>query len=413
MSSTIARTRAMWAYFSSLALAATGYIALVTVTPLVAEDLLGSPRWSGLPSSVAVIGTAFGTSLLARLMARRGRRFGLVSGYLVASVSAIGVLSGLVLQNFALLAAAMFCLGAGYGASRLTRYAAADLYPRRQRASAISWILWAGTIGSVLGPNLLEPTKRYVESLDLPAAAGGYSIACVTMLAAALLLRWMVPSELESVSIPEPSADDEPTHDSGAWRRPLRAAVVVMVISQTTMLLVMTMTPIELRSRGFGFGFIGLVMSAHTLGMYALAPVTGYLADRWGRIPVAVSGCILLSTAGLLAATAAGGRIQLVAALFFLGLGWNFGFVSGSALLTDRVPAGLRIRIQGTADSIVWSSAALATVGSGLLVGVVGYPGLGAIALVMSWIPLVVLFVYRRSLVADSPVVEQPQEQRA
>ena len=390
----------MWAYFASLACAATGYIALLTVTPLVAEDLLGSRQWSGLPSSVAVVGTAFGTSWLARVMTRRGRRFGLVAGYLLASASALVVITGLLLESFILLAAAMFFLGVGYGASRLTRYAAADLYPQERRASAISWILWAGTVGSVVGPNLLEPAKRLVESFEMPEAAGGYAIALLGMAIAALVLRWVVPDELEATAAGVErieGSDERP----GSWREPLRVAVVAMVVAQTTMVLVMTMTPIELRSRGFGFGFIGLVMSAHTLGMYALAPLTGFLADRWGRVPMIVSGSGLLSTAGLLAATAEGSRVQLVLALFFLGLGWNAAFVSGSALLTDRVPAAMRIRVQGAADSIVWTSAALATVGSGLLMAVVGYRGLGAIGMAMAWIPLIVVFVYRAAVTRE------------
>ena len=157
MTDTVHRTRSISALFAGVGLSATGFIALITVTPLAAEDLLGDARWSGLPSSLAIVGTAFGTSWLAAVMARHGRRRGLLLGYFTAAIAAVFAAIGVGFAIFPLLLVAIFTLGAGYGASRLSRYAAADLYEPERQARAIGWVVWAGTIGAVLGPLRLEP----------------------------------------------------------------------------------------------------------------------------------------------------------------------------------------------------------------------------------------------------------------
>ncbi len=128
LTDTTHRARSISALFAGVGFSATGFIALITVTPLAAEDLLGDARWSGLPSALAIMGTAAGTSWLAAVMSRHGRRRGLLLGYFTAAIAALFAALAVGFAIFPLLLVSIFTLGAGYGASRLSRYAAADLY---------------------------------------------------------------------------------------------------------------------------------------------------------------------------------------------------------------------------------------------------------------------------------------------
>ncbi|MGH9336379.1 MAG: MFS transporter, partial [Vicinamibacteria bacterium] len=187
------RSRSAAALFAGVALSAMGYTVLVTFLPLVSEDLLGNPRWSGLPSAFGTAGTAFGTTWLSRLILHRGRRSGLVIGYLFAAGAA--VLAGLAAVSalFPLLALGLFCVGAGYASARLSRYAAAALFEPEKRSAAIGWNVWAATLGAVVGPLLLAPIRSGADSLGLPGAMGPFLTTAVAFTAAGIALAILFP----------------------------------------------------------------------------------------------------------------------------------------------------------------------------------------------------------------------------
>lgn len=377
------RTRSISALFAGVGLSATGFIALITVTPLAAEDLLGDARWSGLPSSLAIVGTALGTSWLAAVMARHGRRRGLVLGYFTAAIAAVFAALGVGFSIFPLLLVAIFTLGAGYGASRLSRYAAADLYEPERQARAIGWVVWAGTIGAVLGPLLLEPAQQASAALSLPEVMGPFLLASLAMGAAGVVLFLAFPSDVQGRAR---------TQRSGLPLRHFRhanaqIALVALVIGQVVMVLIMTMTPIQVRNEGGGLHSVGLVIAAHTFGMYALSPLSGYLSDRVGRKPMIVIAGVFLIASGLVSARAGADHTLLALGLFLLGWGWNLGFVSASALLTEAVPYDDRMRLQGFADSVVWASAAAAGLSSGLLLHSVGFAALCYLGALVAILP--------------------------
>ncbi|MBZ0111587.1 MAG: MFS transporter [Thermoanaerobaculia bacterium] len=397
------RRRAMTGLFSAVALAATGYIPAVSVAPLVAEDLMGSAHWSGLPGAVTVLGMALGAGLLTRAMEWRGRRFGLMLGFAVATLAILAGATAVETGAFGLFLATLFVFGGGYGSRHLARYAAGDLYSSRHRGTAISVIVWAGTIGSVGGPLLLEPSQGLALRLGLRGLVGPYLLAAVASALAFTLLRLLVPSlpsTVGPVSADSPSTASLPLPQKRQLLRPARVrfALVAMMFGQFVMVLIMSMTPIHIRHAGESLSVVGLVFSAHTLGMFALSPLTGWLSDRWGRVPVILTGETMVLASALLAAPAAGDdRVRLVISLFLLGLGWNFGFVAGSALLSESVSEDQRLRIQGLADTIVWTSAAAASLLAGVLLAVTGYRGLSLIGGVAILIPPM---VYARLRVA-------------
>ena len=176
-------------------------------------------------------------------------------------------------------------------------------------------------------------------------------------------------------------------------RRPaVAAAIVALVVGQFVMVLIMTMTPLHMIEHGHDLGAVGLVLSAHTLGMFAFSPLSGWLSDRFGRVPTIFLGTAVLGAASLMAALAPpDGGFVLLLALFLLGLGWNFGFVAGSAMLSENLEIHERTRVQGVADALIWSSAAAASLGSGLIMAAVGYTALGILAAAAVIIPVIVL----------------------
>ena len=171
------------------------------------------------------------------------------------------------------------------------------------------------------------------------------------------------------------------------------------------MVLIMTMTPLHMTEHGHDLAAVGIVLSAHTLGMFALSPVSGRLTDRFGAVPTIFAGTVVLATASLMAAAApAEGGIVLLLALFLLGWGWNLGFVAGSAMLSQHLELHERTRVQGLADALIWSSSAAASLGSGLIMAAVGYTALGILGAGMVVIPVLALRAQRRAAVRAADV---------
>ncbi len=144
--------------------------------------------------------------------------------------------------------------------------------------------------------------------------------------------------------------------------------------------MVMTITPIHMTHFAHGLGDISFVIAMHILGMYGLSPVTGWLSDRWGRTPLITLGSLLLMAACILAPTNPE-TLPLAASLFLLGLGWNFCFVAGSALLTDRLTVSEQPRIQGSADLVVSAASVVGSLSSGELMAAAGYGAANAIGI--------------------------------
>ena len=391
------RRRLLAVLFAGSGLARTGFIAAITVSSLVAEDVLGSASLAGLPSATATVGVALGTAPIAALMARRGRRPGISAGMSVSAGGALLAALAIGVRSFPLFVAGMFVFGFGNAGDRLARYAAADISPAARRSFAISLVVWAGTIGSVLGPILLRPVEAAAEALGFEGLAGAPLLAAAaTTVAAALAFFALRPDPLSFVDQRESKSSPSLSAVRPLLSSPsVRYAIVALLIGQVVMVLIMTMTPIHIRRAGEDLGIVGLVIGAHTFGMFALSPLTGMLADRIGRFPVMLLGQAVLVVSAVMAAGAGGAdRTLLVVSLFLLGFGWNLGFVAGSAYLTEGAPTHLRVPLQGVADAVVWTSGAAASLSSGLLLEASGYATLSVVGALMVIAPVALMFRY-------------------
>ncbi len=396
MLSSLQRRRAFGALFTGVAVSTTGFLASNTVNGLIAEDLTGTTTWSGLPAAASVLGTAAGATALAAVVRRSGPRTGLTIGYAVATVATLAASVAISSRGFVTFVVSMFVFGVGFGSNRLARYVAADLYPPEQRATMIGWIVWAATIGAVAGPALLAPSRDAADTVGINGLIGPYlvcAIACVLSTGAMLT----APPAMDAPPL-RGRTDARLVPISTLLRDPgVTLALSSMVSGQFVMVLLMTMTPLHIRHEGHGLGAIGLVISAHTLGMYALSPLTGRIGDRFGRIPLLVAGVATLVLAGFVGMTAGGSYPQLLAALLLLGIGWNLGFVGGSALLTDSVTPAERVRVQGLGDALVWGGGALASIGSGWMLEHSGFAMLSGVGSLLALAPVAALVRYRRS----------------
>jgi MFS family permease len=400
------RRRTVASLVAGVALGSTGHIAAVTVATIVATHIAGgTTALSGAPTATVVLGAAAGASSLSWLMVRRGRRVGLAAGYAVSVVGAVVATLAVITSSLPILLLGTVLIGFGNASNQLSRYVAADLATPDRRASAIGLVVWGATIGAVAGPNLAAPAGRVALALGLPELAGPYLVPIVFVGAASLLSFTLLRPD------PYELADASSRHDDDADRsvavslasvlaRPsVPVAMVALVAGQFVMVLIMTMTPLHMAEHGHDLTAVGVVISGHTFGMFGLSPISGRLTDRFGSVPVILAGLAVVALASVLAALAppTGGAI-LFLALFLLGYGWNLGYVAGSALLTHGLSLPERTRIQGLTDTLIWSSAAVASLGSGFVLAYAGYAILGLMGAGLVVVPML-LVAARRSAV--------------
>jgi MFS family permease len=315
-----------------------------------------------------VLGVAAGSIGLTRLMGLTGRRSGLVAAYAVAAVGAGVAVAGALVEPL-LVVGGLCLLGVGNAGSQLARYAGAELYPASRKGFALGAVVWAGTIGAVGGPAMLAPTAAIAGVAGLPPLTGAFLLALVATAVAGLVTTGVHRSVT-------------PVRRGGPAKTPLRLpvtptiriALVSMVVSHVVMVALMVAAPLHLHHHGHGLGPVGTVISLHTLGMYALAPLNGYLTDRYGSRRVLVAG---VSTVGASAIVLVGAAhlsgAWFAVTLFALGYGWSMTIVGGSALLVRDIPATDQLRVQGGVEARMWGAAAFATFTSTQLLALGGF----------------------------------------
>jgi len=360
---------------------------------------------SGLAQSAVVVGAALFALPATAIVDRHGRRPSLAAGYLVAAVGAIIVVVAATRGSIPLLFLGFFLFGGATAANYQARYAAVDLAPAALRGRHLSLIVWATTLGAVVGPSLAPLAGATVGGYGVPTLAGPYFFSALLFGLATLLLLVFLrpdPAVVARGVIRSPSAPA-----SGAPRGGMRAAlrfvlshpsarlgVTAMAIGNLVMIGVMAMTPVHIRGAGHDaahtLSIVGLVLSFHIAGMYAFSPVFGWLTDRLGRRPIIFAGIALLLTACALAGSAGHNPARLAGGLMVLGLGWSATMVAGSTLLSESIPVELRASAQGLSDLIMGLAGASAGAISGVIVAAWGYSTLTFLA-TLATAPLIVL----------------------
>ncbi|WP_030983513.1 MFS transporter [Streptomyces sp. NRRL S-1813] len=406
-------------------LSGAGLAAGITVGALLAEDMLGSTGLAGVPSALFTAGAALGAVGIGQICRRHGRRPGLALGYAVGALGSLGVVVAAALGSAVLLFGSLLVYGAGTSTNLMARYAGADLASPARRGRAVSTVLFATTLGAVIGPNLVTLTGEVAHSWGIPRLAGPFLLAVAAFGAAAVALAVLLrpdplrlaerlAAEQAVVAAGSTAGDADGRPDERPDRRGVVTGTTIMIITQLVMIAIMTMTPVHMQAHGHGTQASGLVIALHVGAMFLPSPLTGLLVDRIGRRWIAgASGPVLLA-AGVLAAVAPPHSVPALAtALVLLGIGWNFGLVSGTALVTDALPPARRASAQGLVDVGIALAGATGGMASGLVVVLGGYPTLALAGgiLALAVLPVLVWAVRRPAHTATAPTARKETEQ--
>lgn len=356
---------------------------------LLITEVTGNPAISGLAATMNAVGAAIAGIPLARLAARRGRRVALTLGNAIAVTGALTVIAAATLANGLLLLLGLGVLGIATAVQLQARFSAADLALPQRRARDLSLVVWSITIGAVIGPNLIAPGAAMGPWLGVPPLAGVFVFALVAQVAAGVV-TWiglrpdpLLAARALDASSPASAAPGAAVSRAPALPPPALAAPLVIVLiaaAHAVMVGIMAMTPLHITEHGGSISLVGLTISLHIAGMYALSPVFGLLTGRFGAIPVILAGFAMLAAAA--GCTALGGDSHLVIqiGLILLGLGWGAATVAGAALLTSVTTLAVRAKRQGQSDTVMNASGAVAGAASGLLFAIGGFPLLSALA---------------------------------
>lgn len=359
--------------FVSQGIFSAAMIGVFTVMAIVAADLSGSGRWAGVPILAMFVGRFLASYLMGRLMDQWGRRPSLAGAFLLGVVGAALAVVSILNRSFAGFVAAALVFGMARGGAEQMRFIAAEVQMPNRRAWAIGIIVFAGTIGSVFGPWIYQATASAVAAAGYDQNVGPWAAAVVLMgLAMAVVYATLRPDPRELgrqiAAATESSlgpAIARPMSEVFAMAR-VRLAVVSVAVGQVVMTILMAVTPLHMIQEGYFPGDISIVMGAHMLGMFGLAPLTGHLVDRLGPYWVIAGGAMMLAITCGFAFIAASVSV-LALALFLLGLGWNLTFVAGSALLMSMVNQAERARSQGITEMVNSFTGGLAALSSGFL----------------------------------------------
>ena len=393
---TSSRGRLMATLFAAQVCGSTGHSIGMAIGGIMAAGITGTNTWSGMPVAVGALGTALASWPLSRLMERAGRRPGLALGYGLAVLGALVGMVGVTVGSFALLLGGMALFGVSQTSNLLSRYAAADVSPSAQRGRVMGLIVWGSSAGSMVGPNLMEPALRLGASLGVAPAASAFLISVAGYAVAALLLELFLR--------PDPLAVARQLHETVSFGHAaqraralgeiltdvrVQLALATLTISQFVMISTTSTSPVYLHDHGHTVQTIGVAVALHLGGMYVASPLSGWLCDRLGRLPMIGVGALVLTGAVLLAGLAPGSdRTLVILGLFLNGVGWNFAFVAGSALLTDALSPAERASTQGLADLFMGLMGAFGSAAGGMILGVWGFTVLNTLGAALVLGPL-------------------------
>ncbi|MEJ2484552.1 MAG: MFS transporter [Anaerolineales bacterium] len=402
--------RIIAALFTAQSLTSAGTAAMAAVLAIVAVELSGKASWAGVPNSLLQLAAAGSAFWFGYLWERIGRRYGIALGLGMGAVGLYFMFTAVQSGNFWVLLAGVIGAGFARSAMQLARFTAADISPPDQRGRAISYVVLGGTVGAVAGPLIADPANNFGKSLGFAEWSGPIGAAALLFAVAALVVYLGLqpePSQIANqMDTLYPEKEEAERNIRGLleiMRQPaVLTATVTMAVSQMVMIMVMGITSLHMKVLSHELGAISRVFSAHMIGMFAFSIFTGQLADRWGRVPVILTGIGVLMASFILAPmfpTA----LMLGISLYLLGLGWNLCFVGGSALLSDQLTRGERARTQGFNDLFLGLASALGSLVAGWIFDGGGYGALNATAAVLTLLPLVLLgwwFMMKRRAVS-------------
>src|SRR5699024_5377519 len=380
-----------------------GLAAGITVGALLAEEMLGTNAFAGLPAGLFTLGSAGAALLVGRLSNRYGRRMGLATGFITGGLGAVGVVLAAILNNVILLFISLFIYGAGTATNLQARYAGTDLATSKQRATAVSIAMFSTTFGAVAGPNLVDVMGDFALSIGVSSLAGPFILSATAFIVAGLFLFVFLRPDPFLIGLKINESKRETVSNTFLEKKLVNKKLIVvgaiiMVLTQIVMLAIMTMTPVHMGDHEHSLRAIGLVIGFHIAAMYLPSPLTGILVDMLGRFTMAIASGITLLLAGIVAMVSPGESLFLITvALVLLGLGWNCGLISGTALIVDSTDPQIRAKTQGTVDVFIALGGAAGGSLSGMVVAGSSFEMLSLVGGILSLILVPIVVWSKRS----------------
>lgn len=374
----------------------------LAVGALLLKDITGSSGWSGMAVVMLTLGAAAFTVPLSSLAASAGRRPALTLGWLSGAAGAAVTVLGATAESLLLCLIGLILFGGSTAANLQSRFAAVDRADPAQVGRSLSIVVWSTTVGAVIGPNLTGPGATFANAVGVPDLAGPMIFSAVAFAVAGLLTFALLR--------PDPLVRTDATTQAP---RGIRAAlphvrgrtltaVWAIASSHAVMVSVMALTPVHMEDHGAALRVIGLTISLHIAGMFALSPLMGWLSDTWGADRTVLLGQSILLLAVFVSGTSGSSQVQITIGLTLLGIGWSASVIAGAARLTESVEISARPLVQGFSDLVMNLSGALGGVVAGVIVAASGFGTLNAAAAVLV-VPVVALVLSGRRVAAQTP----------
>lgn len=383
----------------------------VGVAPSIGVLLVGevtdNEAWAGLARTASTLGAALVGIPLGSLAARHGRRVALATGWWAAAVGAFLLVAAAQWSLLVPLFIGLLLIGVGSAVSLQARFAATDLAEPERKGRSLSLVVWVGTLGAVLGPNLGVPGGWVSQITGLTVFASAFLITAVCLgIAGALVFLFLRPDPLKVLQgvTPEESLPGETPVPQGRIRqvaaelrvnRQARYAMVAILTAQAVMVSIMTMTPVHITHHGGSVTLVGITISLHVLGMYALSPLVGFVVDRAGSRSTIALGIAVFVVSLVIGIVFPDSTAGVMVALILLGVGWSLTNIAGSTLFSKVISDKTRAASQGTVDASANLLGATAAFAAGPLLAVSSFSTLNLIAVAVL-LPLTVL-TFRRS----------------
>jgi len=372
-----------------------GLGATLSVGALLAAEIIGA-ELSGLAATLATLGAAVWAMPLANLAGKYGRRIALASGAALAISGAVLIVFSAAIENPFTLMLSLFLLGSASAVQLQARFAATDLPCKRSTGRDLSIVVWATTVGAVVGPNMFGPGEWFGSLVGMPELTGPFAFTVLAQLISTSIFWFGLKPDPLIVARKE--AGIEPSGRSVNFRAafviirkyPMAGyAVMAIALSHMVMVSVMSMTPVHLHSSGSDLTAVGFTISMHIAGMYAFAPLFGIMSDKVGTVKTVLLGQLIFLISLIISGFGQSDYWLVFIGLFFLGLGWSAATVAASALISEVVPTGERTQVQGFSDTLMNLAGAFGGAIAGVILVNFTFGGLNAAA----FIPVVMIVV--------------------
>ena len=379
----------MWLYLLCQSLGGASAPVNIALGGVVGSYLLDEDKsLATLPITAYNIGVAIGALIANAFMRRMGRKLGFMIGTVIGFLGMIFSGLTITMASFWLFCAALAINGIAGGFVQQYRFAAADRGTSDFKPKAISWIMAGGIAAAIIGPQLVI----YAGDLAQPVPyAGAFYAATILFVLSFVALSFLNPSNLSQVEVED--AVDEP--ERTLWKIASQPRFFIALLCGTSsyalMSYVMTGAPLAMIGHGHSEHHSHLGIQWHVMAMFAPSLITGSLIARFGKEVIVATGLVILIVCGLVALAG----LELAnfwGSLILLGLGWNFGFIGATAMITDTYRPSEKNRAQGLNDVVLFSSVAIASLLSGVTLNFYGWYFLNWVIFPVAIVCLVGLF---------------------